>query len=104
MDAERFQEMINECTFLITHSGVGTIMRAIDAKKPIIVVPRLAEYHEHVDDHQVQIAKAFDVKKCVLYCDKLERLEQLIEKAKCFQFEPYEKPKHNVEDIILRYI
>lgn len=27
--------------------------------KPVIVVPRLEKYHEHVDDHQQQIAEAF---------------------------------------------
>lgn len=50
VDAQEFQRRIEECSVLITHSGVGTIMRGIRAGKTVVVVPRWARYHEHVDD------------------------------------------------------
>lgn len=104
LDAQELQGMIEECSVLITHSGVGTIMRGINAHKPIVVVPRLAQYHEHVDDHQVQIAEAFAGKRCVLYCKDLSRLGECIAEARNFEFSPYHAPSNNVEDIILDYI
>lgn len=104
VDAGEFQKMIESCSVLITHSGVGTIMRAIHAGRPVVVVPRLARYHEHVDDHQVQIAQAFAVKGCVLSCENLEQLSEMIHEARTYSFKPYDMPESSVEDIILDYI
>ncbi len=104
VDAQEFQKMIEECSVLITHSGVGTIMRGIHAGKPVVVVPRLAKYHEHVDDHQVQIAEAFASKNCILYCTDLTKLEEVVQKARTYSFSPYHEPKSNVEDIILNFL
>jgi len=104
VDAQEFQKMIEECSVLITHSGVGTIMRGIHAGKPVIVVPRLAKYNEHVDDHQVQIAEAFAIKNCVLYCEDLTKLEDMVQTARTYSFSPYTAPKSNVEDIILEFL
>ena len=104
VDALEFQKMIENCSILVTHSGVGTIMRGIDAGKPVLVVPRLARYHEHVDDHQVQIAKAFAEKNCVIYCDDLEQLPKVLEDTKTFQFQPYKAPESKIVDIILDFV
>ena len=104
VDAQEFQRMIEDCSLLITHSGVGTIMREISAGKPVIVVPRLARYHEHVDDHQVQIAEAFAGKGCILYCDDLAKLEDAVQTARTCSFSPYQAPESNVEDIILDFL
>ena len=104
VDAREFQKMIEECSVLITHSGVGTIMRGIGAEKPVVVVPRLAKYHEHVDDHQVQIAEAFASKGCILCCTDLTKLQETVQTARTFSFSPYHAPKSNVEDIILDFL
>ena len=53
------KKKIRECDVLITHSGVATIIAGLKNDKKVIVVPRLAKYGEHVDDHQVQIAESF---------------------------------------------
>ncbi len=104
VDAQEFQKMIEDCSVLITHSGVGTIMRGIRAKKPVVVVPRLAKYHEHVDDHQVQIAEAFASKDCILYCTDLAKLEETVQTARSYSFLPYHEPESNVEDMILDFL
>lgn len=104
LDVVEFQKMIDECSALVTHSGVGTIMRGINAGKPVVVVPRLERYHEHVDDHQVQIAKAFAEKKCVIACTDLEQLPAILEETKTYQFQPYKAPDRRIEDIILDFL
>ena len=104
VDTAQFAEMIQNCSVLITHSGVGTIMTGIQAKRPIIVVPRLKKFNEHVDDHQLQIAEAFEEKGCVLCCREEAELPQYIEKAKCFDFQPYIAPESKVENLILEFI
>jgi UDP-N-acetylglucosamine transferase subunit ALG13 len=38
---------------------MGTIISALQHSKPIIVMPRLAQFHEHRNDHQLATAKSF---------------------------------------------
>ena len=68
VDKKEFDETVAKADVVIAHSGVGTIITAIHAQKLVIVYPRLAKYNEHVDDHQLDIAKAFEMKKYVLCC------------------------------------
>ena len=104
VDSVKFREMIKESSMLITHSGVGSIMSGIKEGKPVIVVPRLPEYHEHVDNHQEEIAEAFAGKNCVLYCRDLDKLAEDIVKARTYHFSPYLDKGGKIEDIILNFI
>ncbi len=89
MNKDTFDQTIQKADIIIAHSGVGTIMTAINAQKPVIVFPRLAKYKEHVDDHQLDIAKAFESKSYVLCCYENDDLLSLIQKSKNYEFEEY---------------
>lgn len=101
---EYFEDIIKECRILITHSGVGTIMKGIKYDKKIIVYPRLEKYKEHVDNHQCEIAEAFANQNFVLYCKEEDSLEKLIEKCDIHQFSKYVSNKdkiiNRIEDFI----
>lgn len=86
---EDFEKYIRECSLLITHSGVGTIITGMKYGKPVIVYPRLKKFNEHVDDHQLQIAEAFSKLNYVLMCNENDNLESLIDKSKTYKFEKY---------------
>ena len=68
LNKEEFDSKIRQADLIIAHSGVGTIITSLQAKRPVLVYPRLAKYHEHVDDHQLQIAEAFEKKDYVMCC------------------------------------
>ncbi len=53
-----FEKLFNECDILISHAGMGTIIKTIECKKSIIVVPRLKRYKEHRNNHQVDTCSA----------------------------------------------
>lgn len=89
MDKEQFEQKIKESDLIITHSGVGSIITAVNARKPVIVFPRLKKYKEHVDDHQVEIADAFEKKGYVLKYDENKKLEDLILQSKTYEFGEY---------------
>ena len=89
---------------MILHGGVGTIMQGLRINKPIIVVPRLKAYNEHVDDHQLEAAYALKSNKCLLICINVTYLEYMIKHVKGYGFHKYIEPNHRVEDIILEYI
>jgi UDP-N-acetylglucosamine transferase subunit ALG13 len=51
------QEAIRAADVVITHAGVGSALAALQAGKKAIYVPRRRQYGEHVDDHQVAMAR-----------------------------------------------
>lgn len=104
VEPDKFNDMIKNCSLLITHSGVGSIMTGVKNNKPVIVVPRLAQYQEHVDNHQLEIAEAFEEKGIVLACTDVNLLKEYINKAKEYDFKPYVSPKGNIENIIIDFI
>lgn len=57
MPDTEFEAAIRGSDVVITHSGVGTIMRVLECGKSPVVVSRRKHRNEHVDDHQCQIAK-----------------------------------------------
>lgn len=51
--AQRMRELMAQADVIITHGGPSSFLGAIAAGKTPVVVPRLAEFDEHVNDHQV---------------------------------------------------
>lgn len=101
MDRDQFSKYIYESDILILHGGVGTIMQGIHCHKPIIVVPRLKEFGEHVDDHQLEAAWALRSIKCLLICVNTDFLEYLVKHAKEYPFRNFVEPQHKVEELVL---
>lgn len=56
VSAEKMDQLYEDARVVVCHSGVGSILTALERGKPVIAVPRLQEYGEHVDDHQLDIA------------------------------------------------
>jgi UDP-N-acetylglucosamine--N-acetylmuramyl-(pentapeptide) pyrophosphoryl-undecaprenol N-acetylglucosamine transferase len=53
-------DYMSEADTVISHAGMGTIICAAQMGHVPVVMPRLARYHEIVDDHQVRLAKVFE--------------------------------------------
>lgn len=51
---------IVESDVFITHAGVGSALTALALGKHPIMVPRRSTLGEHVDDHQIQVARELD--------------------------------------------
>jgi UDP-N-acetylglucosamine transferase subunit ALG13 len=45
---------------IVGHAGIGTAIDALSAGRPLILVPRLKRFHEHMNDHQIEIAEAVE--------------------------------------------
>lgn len=52
---EEFNELFQKAEIIITHGGAGTMFEAISAGKKTLAIPRLAQFGEHIDDHQVEL-------------------------------------------------
>ena len=104
VEKQQFEELIEQCDLLVTHSGVGTILSGKNHGRPVIVFPRLKKYGEHVDDHQLDIARAFGKKNLVFMCGENDNLGELIEKARDHSFDKYVSQRTKMIQIIEDYI
>jgi UDP-N-acetylglucosamine transferase subunit ALG13 len=47
-----------EARVIVCHAGIGSVIDALQANRPIIVVPRRKAMREHMTDHQMDLAEA----------------------------------------------
>ena len=73
---------------LITHGGVGTIMAEAALRQKIIAAPRLAQYHEHHNDHQNEIVSSFQRQGVSLGSHDFDKLGEVIAQAQTFEPKP----------------
>ncbi len=101
---DKFDEYIKNCKILITHGGVGSILTGIKNNKIVIACPRLAKYHEHLNDHQLQIVDKFSKDGYILAYNDGDNLEKIIEKASNFTPKLYTSNNEHFIKIITDYI
>jgi len=53
-----FERLIQECSRIVSHAGIGTIVMAQKHRKPLILFPRLGALDEHRNDHQLATVRA----------------------------------------------
>lgn len=101
---EQFEAAIARCDLLLTHAGAGTILAGLRAGKPVIVFPRLARYHEHVDDHQAEIARSFARMGYVLLCSDTAELYRTIEASRDYPFRAYTPQPNQIAERICDFL
>ena len=101
---KELEKYIDECNFIITHAGVGTIFDALKKNKKIIAVPRLSKYKEHSNDHQLQIVEEFSNKNFILPVYEIDELELALTKIKKFNPSIYKSNNKNMVKLISDYI
>lgn len=104
IDKSQFDEYIARASLIITHSGVGSIITSLKAKKPVVVYPRLQKYHEHVDDHQLDIAKAFEKMNYVLCRHKEDTLLEVMNRCNEYPFAEYVENTNEISAIITAFL
>ncbi|WP_252216023.1 PssE/Cps14G family polysaccharide biosynthesis glycosyltransferase [Clostridium sp. VAP41] len=78
LDRDEFSNIMSRCHIVITHGGTGAIIGAVKQEKKVIAVPRLKEFGEHVDDHQLQIISEFGKMNFIKSVNKIEELDDVI--------------------------
>ena len=90
LDREAFDEYIRTASLIICHGGVGTIMTGLKNRRKILAAARLQKYHEHVNDHQIQLLEAFEKRGYLIYMQDLDDIRPYLEKARDFEPEMYQ--------------
>lgn len=86
---DEFEKYIKEARIVITHGGVGSIITALKHEKKVIAAPRLAQYGEHVNDHQLQILKCFEKKGYILPLYDFNDFDKVLKNIEGFSSQKY---------------
>lgn len=49
----RYNELFSTARVVVSHAGIGTVLRAARERRPLVLVARRARWGEQRDDHQV---------------------------------------------------
>lgn len=90
---EELENLIKKADLIITHAGLGSIEMSLEQNKKVIAVPRLKKFGEHVNDHQKDIERKLNEKRCLVGIDDVSELGVALKKVKKFIPKKYEKPK-----------
>ncbi len=82
---------------VICHAGAGTIYNLLELKKKIIVVPNL----ERADPHQKELASYIEKNNYGIVCWNINKINELIIKARNFKFNSYTKEKFIGTDLLM---
>lgn len=86
---DEFKEYMDKADLIITHAGTGAIVTALKKDKKVIAIPRLSEYGEHVDDHQIQLINEFKELNFIEPVYKIDELENAIKTVKEKKYNKY---------------
>jgi len=100
----KFDDLIKSCDILITHAGVGSIITGLKNHKKVIAAARLKKYHEHTNDHQLQIVDNFAKSGYIIPLDNFDELDKALNKAKKFKPKEYQSNTKNFVKLIKDYI
>lgn len=101
---EAFDEKVRCAACVISHAGMGSIIAALSRNKPLLVMPRMKRFAEHVNDHQVDIAKKFEKYGHLLVASDVAGLPDAIAKLKDFVPRERSAAPRAVADRISRFL
>ena len=77
----RFEQTVDDARIIVSHAGIGTVLAAQFAGKPIIIVPRRAALAEHRNNHQCATAQALKGRAGLRVAWEVEDLPPLLASA-----------------------
>ncbi|MEO9573509.1 MAG: glycosyltransferase [Tateyamaria sp.] len=81
-----FRDHMISARLVVAHAGMGTILSAAELGLPVILMPRLAKFGEHRNDHQLDTAKEMARLSNVSIVQDVEALHQALNVARALSF------------------
>lgn len=79
ISGDDFARFFDAADVIVSHAGMGNIIRALELSKPIVLIPRLARHGEHVNDHQVDTAERFSGSPLVSVANEYSDFEKSLD-------------------------
>jgi exopolysaccharide biosynthesis glucuronosyltransferase PssE len=77
----QFTAHLTTASVIVAHAGMGTVISAMEAGKPIVVMPRRAAKQEVTTDHQIHTANWLMTKPAVYVATTEANLASAIDRA-----------------------
>lgn len=108
LSPSEFAEIASRADLIVSHAGMGTILTALDLGRPILIMPRRAEFGEHRNDHQLDTARqlhddvgipvAWEESELVQWLDNWSKIEGAGAPAKSTRNELLSRLREFVDD------
>ncbi|WP_010175498.1 glycosyltransferase [Bacillus coahuilensis] len=99
-----FKKILNEADVVVAHAGTGTVTSTLKLQKKLILFPRLVEYGEHGDNHQLDLCNLFESQNYVMVAKNKEELKSCLLGISSFNPKPFISNNDNINEIILNYL
>lgn len=103
-ESDEFKKLIVDSQFIISHAGTGTVVSAVKEGKKVIIFPRIAKYHEHLDDHQLELCQLFENNNFALVAHNKEELVECIKHINEFVPNKFVSNNNYITNLIISYI
>jgi len=77
-EEDKILEFYKKSRVIVTHAGAGTLSTILSIKKPLVIVPRLKKYNEHIDDHQLELTEVLNSEGLATVVYDVEKLEDAL--------------------------
>ena len=104
VDRDEYSKRMEQADIIITHGGTGAIISALKKGKKVIAVPRLNEYGEHVDNHQIQLINEFTEMNLIHGCMDCDDLWKAIDEVMDREFRSYKSNTNRIIESIDKFI
>ncbi len=102
--ADNYMDYVKQADIIITHSGVGSIITGLLLDKKVICVSRLAQFGEHIDDHQLEVANKLSNQNFVYHLKREEDINNVISLVETKHFNKYKSNNQNFVDSLKKLI
>ena len=101
---EDFKKMIDEADWIIAHAGTGTVISSVKKGKKVIVFPRMVEFDEHYDNHQLELADRLSSQGYVLQARTKDELRKCILNIDSFTPNTFLSNNTKINNLIIDFI
>ncbi len=68
---DRMKNLTEEARVVVMHAAAGAILLGLKMGKSLVLAPRRKMYHEHFDDHQLELTRALVSSRQAVECNPL---------------------------------
>lgn len=104
MSQEQLDKYRKQARIIITHAGVGSILDSLRLNKKIIAAARLKKYHEHTNDHQLQILNNFANDGYIIKLENFDDLSSILNNIDSFNPKKYDGNNEKIKNMIVEFI
>lgn len=101
---DQFKRLIEDADLVICHGGTGTVTSCLKKNKKVVLFPRLSQFNEHYDDHQLDICKNFRDAGYVMCAKTKEELKNCIKDLDTFQPKLFRSQNSYINQLIINFI